>query len=1427
MHRNGWYTVARGGISFLIGLVILFGMIPFSTAQAAAVKTGPQSHPYKGTPNTYRIPPAPNRTGPTPGPAPQHMTPLSPAQAAAAIQHPFTPSMHEMVIPLTRQVRKVPGALPVPVSVAADGLSSDGVLEITVPAGAVSSTDLASAANPISLVVDEVAPPSGSTDGGTGSGDISFGTWTFQLQDAHGAELAHGLTAPITVHYHWKSAHAPVPFGIQPVIFTVNGTLPRILPHPLHHMGAAAHQVASYSATTQTFTVPMPMSAGSGSGSFSTTAPVSYFSKPDAFQNDLHTGSLNDTIPIDVPTGPGGLTPDLNLAYSSESVAQTHGPQAAAGWVGEGWSLDPGEISWSEEDIPTSGGATNWIDKWNISDSFGTSGELVPPNTTIATYYDDTVNPPFGTVAPGYVLWRTATETHTKIVSYTNPAANSYFPSSSYAVQPPCFRVWLPNGIMEEFGCTPDSLQWYPASPSGTTNYVNAWKVDLITDPSGNQIHFHYTQEFATANGITYPRDVVLNSIEWDSPACHNAQASCTGAAWAPLMRVVPSANDAVAHVYSAVCTQSGTLRCDDPQAGPTEGTPLITPVTALNDLYVEVRTTGSGSWNVLHQYQFRYDQTAANPNGIDTGNGSSQSQAGMLLLRQVQEYGTGGSGGAGYPPKTFTYSYSVPGNSAYTEYYEDSQYASYSTTHCGPAWNTGYQSTGGTCLLWFETYNSAYMTGADNGQGLHETFAWASARTNQHGVYASAAAPNNDPSYPFACTNVQATQSAGWNTYPCNMPDDNGWSHMTLIGRTAVVEDPLSDKLANPITSSWTYNYNLEHLSAQECGDCQYGMYWGNANDGDYQDFYNGTFTGFYFAKALNPDTSLDETYSYSTEGWGVWDPTLVSCHDGQTTCPESAGWDVINAASGHPYEQVWYGIPQSGVYPLLKEAQTTYTAVCPTSTIAATPAPTSGPYTGYTWHSHLVSEADQDNPRVLCDIQTASATSYQAEGQSNPSSTNSPQSIVTNSYDTTNPYGHLYSSTTTGNDLGATPTTVQQMEYLWHDAITLASTSATGTYIVDRAEGDYTKDGSGNVQSCAFMAYDGLAFSTGSTSGLVKGLETASESEADCVHYTGVAKTTTAYNTNGDPISTIDADANGGISGHTATTGACSGSTTCTTYDSVYGTLPSASIDVFNQTASTNYTTSQSFGYGTWPSSTTDPNGQTTSFTYDGLGRITSTTLPGETSGETTTATSYSYANCPATGANQPCAEVDATQRLNSTTTVTTQSFYDGYGHLAETRAPGPNSQDVIQYAQYDPMGQQTFLSQPYFIPSSTPAGYVVPDHSQPGTQTGYDGLGRVITSVAPNSATTQTSYAVTCGVGGTSDTNCYETTITVDPLYHKAVSYADALGRTRYGQRFTGNNPYTLYSTVSQQYDYLGDVTSTTYADGSQGPPLRMTI
>ena len=89
---------------------------------------------------------------------------------------------------------------------------------------------------------------------------------------------------------------------------------------------------------------------------------------------------------------------------------------------------------------------------------------------------------------------------------------------------------------------------------------------------------------------------------------------------------------------------------------------------------------------------------------------------------------------------------------------------------------------------------------------GMQATFTWQNMRTNQHGVYAAAPAPDNDPSHAYACTDLQAKQSTGWNTYPCDMADDNGWSHLTLIKRVETVEMPLSNKSSNPVTAEWDY---------------------------------------------------------------------------------------------------------------------------------------------------------------------------------------------------------------------------------------------------------------------------------------------------------------------------------------------------------------------------------------------------------------------------------------------------------------------------------------------------------------------------------------------------------------------------------------------------------------------------------------------
>jgi len=64
-----------------------------------------------------------------------------------------------------------------------------------------------------------------------------------------------------------------------------------------------------------------------------------------------------------------------------------------------------------------------------------------------------------------------------------------------------------------------------------------------------------------------------------------------------------------------------------------------------------------------------------------------------------------------------------------------------------------------------------------------------------------------------------------------------------------------------------------------------------------------------------------------------------------------------------------------------------------------------------------------------------------------------------------------------------------------------------------------------------------------------------------------------------------------------------------------------------------------------------------------------------------QATLSTSYTVWCTGVAGGEAPCVEVDKTQRLNSTTTATSRAFYDGFGHLVETRSPAPGSKDVVQ--------------------------------------------------------------------------------------------------------------------------------------------------
>lgn len=550
---------------------------------------------------------------PSTPPKPTHFDPHSNATSTNTL--PTRPALHvsrptDVPAPIQRGsgITMPPGLLALRPDAAVSFVGQDGRFEINVPAGAISVADQTAAGGKLQLAIRQIAPASGSSAGG--SGLVSFGSYLIQVVDGSGVLVNQGLRKPVSFKMHLPKAASAL--DLARAFIVVNGSLPvgvTSAPTSLNTpdirsggsatgtvpgLGAYSSQPVSYDPTQQALVTSLSLLDPSTSMSWDTDSPVASFGHPDPFNVDLSAGGLTSSIPLDVPAGPGGLTPPVVLAYNSAGVSEQHNIQAAAGWVGEGWNLSFGAISWAEHNSNatcTSGCGNGWEDTWQLSDPFGTAVELIPPNINVSTYFDDTANP----ITASPIRWHATPENYAKIYSFTSALT---LPDGG-GVQPPCFRVFLPNGIMEEFGCTADSLAYYYTAGMG--DYISSWNLDLITDRQGNQIHITYQRDVAGSTH-SYIRDAVPATVEWDSPSCHNAQTMCTGANWTPQMRVQFNASYAfgsgrILQQGTQPCNTGWHLRCDDPQdLSPSGGVgaPLVQSTLALQDALVH----GAHDWD-------------------------------------------------------------------------------------------------------------------------------------------------------------------------------------------------------------------------------------------------------------------------------------------------------------------------------------------------------------------------------------------------------------------------------------------------------------------------------------------------------------------------------------------------------------------------------------------------------------------------------------------------------------------------------------------------------------------------------------------------------------------------------------------------------------------------------------------------------------
>jgi hypothetical protein len=157
-----------------------------------------------------------------------------------------------------------------------------------------------------------------------------------------------------------------------------------------------------------------------------------------AAQVDLNSGTAIFNYPIELPPGPGGFQPKLELTYNSGVADEMKNKRSTGSWVGIGWALHLGRISL---DLET------------------------------GLYYLELNNASYQLASSDGINYRTNPDQYFKIVRSDNT-----------------WELWDREGVYYRFGGTTDSEQYV-----GDDYY--RWDLSLMRDTNGNEATVSYVQD--------------------------------------------------------------------------------------------------------------------------------------------------------------------------------------------------------------------------------------------------------------------------------------------------------------------------------------------------------------------------------------------------------------------------------------------------------------------------------------------------------------------------------------------------------------------------------------------------------------------------------------------------------------------------------------------------------------------------------------------------------------------------------------------------------------------------------------------------------------------------------------------------------------------------------------------------------------------
>lgn len=294
-----------------------------------------------------------------------------------------------------------------------------------------------------------------------------------------------------------------------------------------------------------------------------------YLPSVNSFEVNLQSGTSSVEYPINMPDGPGGLSPQVSLSYNSGSIDRVATNQQGSSTIGWGWTLSTSYIAATQH-------------HWGSCDSSDPQYPGHHPWTASIVVNDIKGDLVKGT--DGY--WHTADQTFARI-EYIQGSTGITRTTDSWV-------VYALNGTKYEFDqnalITDDCV-----APKGRTSYK--WMLSRATDVHGNVINYSYKWQ----DGSTTEDPLTLKNQE---PAAINPSVPDKTLAVYPYQITYGAGGDKVRVTFDVVARRMGgvlDVTIDDqdntfPRLG-------LYQKFRINKVTVERKQESTGLYSVLRSY--------------------------------------------------------------------------------------------------------------------------------------------------------------------------------------------------------------------------------------------------------------------------------------------------------------------------------------------------------------------------------------------------------------------------------------------------------------------------------------------------------------------------------------------------------------------------------------------------------------------------------------------------------------------------------------------------------------------------------------------------------------------------------------------------------------------------------------------------------